>query len=325
MTTSRNNQGTILQRVSIAAILAAVLAFYLWTASSNHKPFEFKFTGSSGYYGLLAEAFLARQVSLLVEPSKELLRLSDPYDPSLNAPFRLHDACLYRGKYYLYWGPVPALVLHIPFRLLFGKEFPENLSVALFCFGGLFWSFLLLNFLTQTYLPLTSFWMRALSLVCLSLCNVAPFILRRPVIYEAAISGGYCFLFAGLYYYASGGLGENIKPWRLLLGSLFMGLAIGSRLNLIFAGLIPLLLWIKALRSEGFSFNTSIFKNFLYLFSPLALCMLLLGIYNYARFGSATDSGLHYALAGAGINAPKFTFFDRSRIVPDLFFYLLST
>ena len=104
-----------------------------------------------------------------------------------------------------------------------------------------------------------------------------------------------------------------------------MGLAIGSRLNLIFAGLIPLLLWIKALRSEGFSFNTSIFKNFLYLFSPLALCMLLLGIYNYARFGSATDSGLHYASAVAGINAPKFTFFDRSRIVPDLFFYLLST
>src|SRR5713101_86638 len=107
-----------LRKVFIVLFLAVVFAFYLWTASSSGNPFIFG-KKLSDYYNLLSDAFLAGRLSLVVEPSKELLNLPDPYDPSLNAKFRLHDASLYKGKYYLYFGPVPAVTFFIPFRFLF--------------------------------------------------------------------------------------------------------------------------------------------------------------------------------------------------------------
>src|SRR5471030_2947323 len=91
---------------------------------------------TSEYYALLTDAFLAGQTSLLVQPSAQLLALPDPHDPVANAPFRLHDASLYHEKYYLYFGPTPALVLFLPYKLLTGSHFPTRLAVALFCAAG---------------------------------------------------------------------------------------------------------------------------------------------------------------------------------------------
>ena len=79
---------------------------------------------TSEYYPLLTDAFLAGQTSLLVQPSAELLALPDPHDPVANARFRLHDASLYHGKYYLYFGPTPAIVLFLPYKVLTGSHLP---------------------------------------------------------------------------------------------------------------------------------------------------------------------------------------------------------
>src|SRR5262245_32215828 len=67
--------------------------------------------GPRYFHELLGDAFAAGQLSLVVQPSPQLLALSDPYDPRNreNIPF-LHDASLYQGKYYVYWGPFPGLV-----------------------------------------------------------------------------------------------------------------------------------------------------------------------------------------------------------------------
>jgi hypothetical protein len=197
--------GCLLGKAVMGIFLGTVFSFYLWTASSSGNPFVF---GEKlwDYYNLLSDAFLAGRLSLLIEPRPELLALPDPYDPSLNQAFKLHDVSLYKGKYYLYFGPTPAITLFIPFHLLFSHDLPENLAVALFYFGGLVWSILLLNLLTKTYFPKTAFWMRFVAVFCLSFSNVAPFILRRPLFYEVAISSGYFFLFGGLYFLVSGAL-----------------------------------------------------------------------------------------------------------------------
>src|ERR1035438_1482214 len=92
---------------------------------------------TSEYYALLTDAFLAGQTSLLVQPAAELLALPDPYDSSANGRFRLHDASLYHGKYYLYFGPTPALVLFLPYKVLTGSHLPARVAVASFCAGGL--------------------------------------------------------------------------------------------------------------------------------------------------------------------------------------------
>ena len=56
--------------------------FYAWTANASETPAS---VGSPpNYYGMLAQAFLNGQTSLLTQPSPELLALADPYDPEAN-------------------------------------------------------------------------------------------------------------------------------------------------------------------------------------------------------------------------------------------------
>jgi hypothetical protein len=68
----------------------------------------------TGYYDLLGRAFASRQLRLPVEPAPELLALPDPWSDKLNRPYRLLDAVLYQGHYYLYHGATPALLLFTP-------------------------------------------------------------------------------------------------------------------------------------------------------------------------------------------------------------------
>lgn len=324
---------------AIGILLGAAFSFYLWTASSSDNPFAFgprpsnyyqdfynsnDFLYTLNYYNLLSDAFLSGRLSLLVEPRKELLDLPDPYHPVFNTGLRLHDAALYNGKYYLTSGPTPALVLFTPFHLIFTRDMPENLAAALFCFGGLCWSVLLLTLLTRTYLPKTPLWMQLTAVLCLSLSNVAPFILRTRGFYSVQISSGYCFLFGGFYWALAGALKEGrARLWRLVLGSLFLGLAVGSRPHHILAATFLLLLWLKFSRERQDHRIGEALRESCCLFLPYLMCIGLLALYNFARFGSPAEFGYGYALT-AGVSQREWNRFDPKRILPDLFFYFLA-
>ena len=66
------------------------------------------------YYNLLVDGFRHGHLYLPVKPEPELLALENPYDPVANAAYRLLDPSLYNGRYYLYFGPVPAVVRSCP-------------------------------------------------------------------------------------------------------------------------------------------------------------------------------------------------------------------
>ena len=140
-----------------------------------------------------------------ITPPASLLHLRDPYDPALNAPYQAayHDFALYGGHFYSSWGPTPVLTLFAPFRLLTGRVVPESFAVALFCFIGLACAVALLHLLVARWVPRTPRWVLLTSTACLALCNAAPFLLRRPIEYEVAISCGYCFEMAGLLLVAA--------------------------------------------------------------------------------------------------------------------------
>lgn len=130
----------------LALLLAAVFAFYLWTAATGWRPLAFPSDpgrpGTSAFAGnhnLLAQAFLAGHLYLTIPPDPRLLALPDPYDPGQNHLYRL-PASLYKDRYYLYWGPAPVLLLFLPFRAPTGLYFPENLAGVLFCFTSLLFS-----------------------------------------------------------------------------------------------------------------------------------------------------------------------------------------
>jgi hypothetical protein len=270
-----------------ALLFVAVAAFYFATAwvcgpaSNWHGQ-------TSEYYALLTDAFLAGQTSLLVPPPSELLALPNPYDPLRNGEFRLHDASLYHGKYYLYFGPTPALVLFLPYRVLTGSHLPSRIAVAIFCTGGFACTcalFFLLAKLEKWDIPA---WFASSAVISLGTAPAFSFLLTHPSFYEVAIAAGYCFVMAGFLLTAHS-LGQDRPRVASLIGAgLCFGLAVGCRPN--YASMAILMVLLVTFRMRSLKALALAFVG------PVALCGVLLAAYNYTRFQNPFEFGVRYQL-----------------------------
>jgi hypothetical protein len=103
----------------------------------------------------------------------------------------MHDGTYYKGKYYLYFGVGPAIALFLPFRLLTGVHFSENLAVGLFCAGGFLSSLALFLGLRRRCFPrVTSGWVHWATLM-LGAANFSPVMLVRSDFWEVPIAGAF--------------------------------------------------------------------------------------------------------------------------------------
>ena len=169
----------MIRKVCVLALFALTWIFYSWTARSDGKPFVFE-RRSNDYYNLLTDGFLAGHLYLPVTPDPRLLQTPDPYDPAQNEPYRMQDVALYRGKFYLYFGPAPAVTLLLPFRLIAKYRLPEKLAVVIFAFAGLIASYWSFQFIIRRFAPKTPGYFSVVAVFLFGFCNFAPFILRRP-------------------------------------------------------------------------------------------------------------------------------------------------
>jgi hypothetical protein len=295
--------------------MLAVAVFYLWTASEG-RPFPLG-SPQDGHYNLMARALQKGRLSLDVPPRPELLELVDPYDPAKNAPYRLHDATLYHGRYYLYYGIAPALVAFLPLRLV-GLDLPEALAAALFAILAFAAGALLLARLARACVPGVRPMPLAVAIAVLGLANGMPFLLRGPSVYEVAISAGAFFLMASALAFATAADGGRVRYGRLALGGLSAGLAVASRPNHLFAA--PLLLGIGYVAVRGWPMNRARALGSSLL--PLAGCLLAIAAYNAARFSNPFEFGTRYQLSG---NHPHgLLWLDPRSILPGLYFDFLA-
>ncbi len=285
-------------KLKLAILLYLILAFYIWTATYGKDSFYLE-NNHGGYYNLLTDAFLIGKLHLLEEPRQELLDSSNPYDSSFNGPYRLHDASLYKGKYYLYFGATPALVVYIPYRIFTKLGIPDNLVVLLFCFGTLFWSTLFLMYLHKNYFSSVPQWMLLLVVSSVAFGNVSPYLLRRPFMYEVAISCGIFFLTGAIYLLCSSCLHShksNFNLFKICLGSTFLGLAAGGRPQISLTGfVIVVLLLIYTIRDTQYTIQLKK-ATILCLAIPFISCLISIFLYNYLRFDNPFEFGIKYVL-----------------------------
>lgn len=239
----------------LAALAAGtvLLGYYAWTASSSGNPFDrvtpfqFKY-GDSDYYNLQADAFLHGQLPLRVPVDPALERAANPYDPKL--PQLLPDGSFYNGRYYLTWGPGPAITLFVPARLL-GFELRENLAALLYSIAGVLLAWASLALLVRRLVPDVPRLVVWTGNATIALGGALPWILRRPTVYEVAITGAFCFSMGGLFVL----LREVTRPSGprgsgLVLSGVLYGLAVLSRPTL---GLVAIAMAVPALmlRHDG--------------------------------------------------------------------------
>jgi hypothetical protein len=303
-------------------LLAFFLAFYVWTAATT-APIRFT-SGADGVHGQMADAFLHGHVDLGDAPD-DFGSLINPYDPDQNGVndrnLALHDLSYHDGKLYSYWGPAPALLLFAPARLL-GFAFSQTLAVAGFAFLGLLFSVLALLTLQRRFAPDAAAWKVHGGIVLLGLANVVPYMIRRPDKYELAIAAGLCFAMLATWLLLSALLRQDGRApslRRLALGSLALGLAVASRPShvLTAAGLIALSAWL--LRGTARDRRG---RTVAALLGPVAAIGVLLALYNDARFGSFTEFGLRYQLAGVDVTARDS--FSLSYLLPGLWYYVIA-
>ncbi len=302
------------------AILAPVLLvglYYFWAAraATEYQHYEFGHN-LDGFYDFLGQAFAGGHTYLPVAPSPKLLALADPYDPKVDNSIRHQDFVLFHGRYYLYFGAAPAVLLFTPWRLLTGHDLPEPFAGFLLCFGGfLFSTAALLRVLELAGARLQA-GLLVLLVFGLGFCQSVPFLLNRVFVYEIAIAGGYFCLSAAVFCLARAFAGQaGASPRWLAASGLAFGMAVACRPHLVLAGVTAAVGLCIYLARRGRIRAAAAF---------LAAWMLVgaaIAAYNFERFGNPLEFGFRYQLAGPGQNRIDL---EPRNLLPGLYYTLLA-
>jgi hypothetical protein len=225
----------------------------------------------------------------------------------------LWDLAIYKGEYYLYWGPVPALLLAIikPFYTI---PITDNVLTLIFMVGLLIFQIMLILELWENYFSKTLGWIVLLGISLIGLINPILYMLLEPRIYEAAVAGGQFFFIGGLYWLFTAFRKPSLT--KLVLAGIFFTLAVGSRTTLlipiVFLIFVTLIWTIKSYPARAVTF-------IMVLALPLALGAISYGWYNYQRFDSWTEFGMGYQLTQTNIHETLDETFSLAYTPPNLF------
>jgi hypothetical protein len=299
-----------------------VLTSYVWFATAGTWKI---WPTSTNYYNLLANAFIQGQVSLDLEVPQELLALSNPYKVSerKNMDY-LWDASLYKGRYYLYWGPLPAIAI-AGIKLLHPQDISDNLIVFAAAVGLFIFQVLLATRIWLRSFQQLPAWTLFIGILLTGLVVPINWMIHRPAIYEAAIMSAQFFLIGGIYFaYRAFEKGRILSGW-LAWASVCWVCAIASRVIVIFPVIFLLLLiLIRVLRTNGTQWNPTFVRAILGLGIPMAIAAIGLGWYNFARFESVSDFGFEYALTIYNAREHKSDIFRSEYILPNTYYYLIN-
>jgi hypothetical protein len=279
---------------SVILVFLAVTSIYVWfTSAGTWKTLP----KSTDYYNLLANAFVHGHVALDVEVPSQLLALPDPYEyKSRNGMTYLWDASLYKGRYYLYWGPMPAVIV-AAIKLAHPMDVGDQVLTLVFATGLLFFQTLLITTIWMRSFQQLPVWTLLLGILLAGLVAPVTYLLNTPDVYEAAILGAQAFLIGGIFFAYLAFSEEKIAPKWLALASVFWVCAIASRAVVICAvAFLVFYILICILRQYGLAWTRHFNSLILALGLPMVLGAIALGWYNFARFGSVLEFGHRYQL-----------------------------
>ena len=279
-------------------LVLAIGWFYLWTAVPERRAETIGPTGG-GYYNLLMKGFMKGTLALDLPADPALAAMKNPSDPDERGDHGLHDASYYHGRYYLYFGAAPVVLLFLPFHLLTGRFIDESLVPPLFAFAGLLASVWLLGAIRRRHFPKTPGYVAAGCVAALGLANMMPVLLRRSNVWEVPITCAYACFMLGLCALFQSLHGRRQAAWLACASALF-GVAVASRPTYLFgcgAILIPMIAHASGGR-RGFFADAQLRRLVLAGVLPLAAIGVVLALYNFGRFGSPLDFGFRHLMNG---------------------------
>ena len=298
-----------------SAIAIFISLWYITAGTITHwSPY-------SRYYDRQADAFLAGQLALLEAPPAELATLPDVYDQSQREGIDyIWDASYYNGKYYLYWGPVPALVA-AGIKLVKPMVVEDQYLVMLFMSALTLTLAAFFRWIKKSYFPSAPGWTIFLFTLTTALCTPLLFIINRPCVYEAAISSAQFFLVLGLYGAIRAIAASQHKTGWLILAGIGLGAAVCSRFTYLIA-VIFISAFLMFMLLKDVLARRAKWVQLLGFIIPISLFAIGLAMFNYARFGRILESGLRYQLTGSALPEDFRLLFSTDYFLPNAYLSL---
>jgi len=248
---------------------AVVLFLYGFLATWG----QFDFSNLMGYYSMLATALLDGRVSITYTPDE----------------VHLIDMLPFEGRYYLQWGPVPAL-FHLAAKLG-GGELSDRVACILAGWVASLAFLRIVLVIREWHFPHLPLWVCRAFFLAFAFGSPTTFVSLRGTIYHESIGMAAMFVILGFLFL----LRYTTKPsaGTCLLCGTMIALAVGTRVTvLICAGVFFLGLLVLE-RHWRPSPKTSAARLTAFAL-PVALACSMHLANNQARFGSPWDFGLHY-------------------------------
>jgi hypothetical protein len=287
--------------------IASILVLTTYVGLNTTATVPVADSAPQSYYQMLTEAFLSGRTYLSLEPDPRLRALADPWAGAQGIP-RAHDATYYNGKYYLYFGSGPVLMLMAPWHIATGTYLRDGTATCIFASAGFLLSGLFYLRLKRRFFPELSPWWTFAAVLAVGWGSFVPFIVASPRIYDVPIACGFaCFMLAAhaLLSAAAATRSTTLKG-AILIASVAWGLAITARPNYIF-GIAPLgvcagLIFYRSRTSASPSSAVGFWTAAL---GPVAVACAGIALYNYARFDDPKEFGTTFQFSAMDMRRTK--------------------
>ena len=317
---------TVIQFAIATAIVKMAAGNGAMSAWTNRT---FNFAVDYDQYARLGDALIHGHTNLDLPVPDELAQMSNPYDSDLRGQVAgridipiYWDHAFYKGKYYCYFGVVPAILLFIPYQLLTGKWLSSAYAVlVLGCIASLFATVLAVQVAKKFLNNRASIGMVCLASMILTLGSSMYYQLFTPNFYAIPGIASLAFTYAGLSFWLMAKKERVLSRACIALGSLCIALNLGCRPQFILTkGLNLYLFWDELVKGRLF-FSRKGIGNTIAAFVPFIAVFAPLLAYNKIRFGSLFDFGANYNLTGFDMNAMKC---PSQNIIPLIYYYLFQ-
>jgi len=292
-------------------IVLIVSVWYITGGKMTHL------TPYTHFFDMQADGFLAGQTALLVEPPEELAQLANPYDWKSREGFSyIWDASYFNGKYYIYWGPVPALLASL-LKLIHAGIVEDQLLLLIFISGLTIVFSAFLYYLRKQYFKSVPNWTLLLFTLVFGFATPIFWLVNRPSVYETAIASCQLFLLLGIYAVVRGINSLKHQIMWLLLAGASLGAAVCSRVNVVltvfFVFGVTAFILITQIKKDR-----SKIQSFVAFLAPLIVFAIALSWFNYTRFGSIFETGIHYQLTGGVISSGSTVLYSPWYVIPNI-------
>lgn len=265
-----------MRKFKLLAIFCLVaIAYYLLATKGTGK-----FAHDLDYFNPLAKSFLSGRLDI----------------PN---PIENHDLSYFNGKWYPYWGPLPALLL-IPFHLIMGRFIPVDYLAIVFGSLGVILIYLIIKRINNEYfVGRISEKLILLLAVFFAFGTSQIYISTRSGVWFVSQVVSMVPTFIAFHILIK----KKLSVRDYFLAAFFIATNLIDRFSLIF---LAILLGLRIFDDWKFR-KGNVFllkKKLLAVAVPLITFVLIFAWYNFARFGKAWDTG--YLYHNNGLDPVKF-------------------